>query len=140
MRKMLIVKRTLLTGAWLYGGHRTCAKTVAVPCGTSQLNSTVTTLVDIQNVLCKATVMRSELHTTRALTEHSVSLEVENRAIVAIVKRLGLRDEALSKCSYMFEHRRLTLGKKILLLGLEPRLEPRPIDHKSGALPWTSAH
>ena len=98
---MLIVKRTLLTGAWLYGGHRTCAKTVAVPCGTSQLNSTVTTLVDIQNVLCKATVTRSELHTTRALTEHSVSLEVENRAIVAIVKRLGLRDEALSKCSYI---------------------------------------
>ena len=52
-----------------------------------QLISTVTTLADIENALCKATVTHSEWHTTRA---QWVCSEAENNAIVAIVKCLGL--------------------------------------------------
>ena len=50
-----------------------------------QVNSTVTTSVDIQNTLCncKATVTPSELRTTRA---QWVCSEAKNSAVVAIVK------------------------------------------------------
>ena len=52
------------------------------------LNRAATTLADIQNTLCKVTVIHSELHyTTRA---QWVCSEAENSAIVAISKRLGL--------------------------------------------------
>ena len=56
-------------------------------------NDAATTLVDIQNVLCKVTVTHSELlHKTRA---QWVCLDAEN-AMVASVKQ----DEVFKKCSY----------------------------------------
>ena len=92
-------KVTLKTGAWLYGEQRTCVETTAVSRGTSHVTTrercnhghiyrsmAVTTLVDIQNTLCKATVTHSESHTT---TAQCVCSEAESSAVVAIVKRLG---------------------------------------------------
>ena len=83
----------------MYGEHRTCVETTAVSRGTSHVTTrercnhghiyrsmAVTTLVDIQNTLCKATVTHSESHTT---TAQCVCSEAESSAVVAIVKRLG---------------------------------------------------
>ena len=76
----------------MYSVHRTCTRVAAFSCGTShvtfyQAESAVTTLVDIQNELCKDTVAHSVLHTTGA---QWVCLVAENTTVVAIVKCLGL--------------------------------------------------
>ena len=81
-----------ILSAWIYGVHRTCADTPTVSGGTNQVttkqhfnHTAVTISVAFQNALCKDTVTHSESHTTRA---QCVCSEAENRAIVAIVKRL----------------------------------------------------
>ena len=53
----------LQSDAWLYGVHRTCVEVAVVSRGTSHVTTKqrckYTTSVDIQNALCKATVIQS---------------------------------------------------------------------------------
>ena len=47
--RMWLEIKTMWTGGWLYGIHRTCAETAAVSCGTSHVTTKQCWTVDIQN-------------------------------------------------------------------------------------------
>ena len=75
-------------GAWLYGVHRTCPETAAVPRGTSH----VTTKQHCNHFSGYSKLVQS--HTTRAQT-HRTELQLPLWSAYG-----SCRDEALNRCSY----------------------------------------
>ena len=86
-------------GAWLYGGHRTCAKTAAISCGTSHASAVSTPLqwISVQKrTIKKKLVTHVESHaSTASLLESREQCYIKVIIIIIINIIITLRESAL---------------------------------------------